>query len=193
MHRLKGRLTYGNVIATIALFVALGGSSYAAITLPRNSVGANQLRTGAVRSAEVRDRALGARDLSLGARRFLRAQEGAQGPRGPQGPQGPKGDKGDPGTGLGSVSLTYKTATGTAPPGGDPSGATATCDPGQRVSGGGVRVDSDVDAAARESYPNLGNTAWTGFVGNDENGPDEPGADGPSATFTVIAICTPAG
>jgi hypothetical protein len=56
-----------------------------------------------------------------------------------------------------------------------------------------VRVDSDLDAAARESYPNLGNTAWTGFVGNDENGPDEPGPDGPSATFTVIAICTAAG
>jgi hypothetical protein len=189
MHRLKGRLTYGNVIATIALFVALGGSSYAAITLPRNSVGANQIRTGGVRSSEVKDRTLGARDLTVGARRFLKSQEGAQGPQGPQGERGPQGPSG---TGGGSVGLTYKTVTGTALPGGDPSGATATCDPGQRVTGGGVRVDNDVDAAARESYPNLGNTAWTGFVGNDENGPDEPGADGPSATFTVIAICTAA-
>jgi len=46
------RLTYANVIASLALFVALGGSSYAAIKLPAGSVGAKQLRTGAVTSAK---------------------------------------------------------------------------------------------------------------------------------------------
>jgi hypothetical protein len=45
-----------------------------------------------------------------------------------------------------------------------------------------VRVDVGDDASARESYPNLNNTAWTGVVGND-------GAS--AATFTVFAICTP--
>jgi hypothetical protein len=45
---LRQRLTYANVVATLALFLALGGASYAAITLPRNSVGGNQLRNGAV-------------------------------------------------------------------------------------------------------------------------------------------------
>ena len=64
MRRLRERLTFANVTASLALFIALGGTSYAAITLPRNSVGANQLRTGSVRSAEIRDRSLGARDLS---------------------------------------------------------------------------------------------------------------------------------
>jgi hypothetical protein len=43
------RLTYANVVATLALFVALGGSSYAAFVLPANSVGTQQLRNGAVR------------------------------------------------------------------------------------------------------------------------------------------------
>lgn len=41
-------LSYANVVATVALFVALGGASYAAIELPRNSVGTPQLRDGAV-------------------------------------------------------------------------------------------------------------------------------------------------
>ena len=48
---LIGRLSYANVIATIALFVALGGASYAAIVLPAHSVGRRQLRTGAVTPA----------------------------------------------------------------------------------------------------------------------------------------------
>jgi hypothetical protein len=41
-------LTYANVVSTIALCVALGGASYAAIELPANSVGPRQLRNGAV-------------------------------------------------------------------------------------------------------------------------------------------------
>lgn len=37
-----------NVIAYLALFVALGGTSYAAIAIPRNSVGAKQLRNHSI-------------------------------------------------------------------------------------------------------------------------------------------------
>jgi hypothetical protein len=46
--RMTNRLTYANVVASMALFIALGGASYAAIALPVNSVGPSQLRTGAV-------------------------------------------------------------------------------------------------------------------------------------------------
>jgi hypothetical protein len=46
--RLTDHLTYANVVATLALFVALGGASYAAVSLPANSVGSKQLRAGAV-------------------------------------------------------------------------------------------------------------------------------------------------
>src|SRR3954462_13377547 len=42
------------VISLIALFVALGGTSYAAITLPANSVGTKQLKDGAVTPAKLR-------------------------------------------------------------------------------------------------------------------------------------------
>ena len=43
----------GNVVAYLALFVALGGTSYAAISIPRNSVGTRQLRNGAVTAAKL--------------------------------------------------------------------------------------------------------------------------------------------
>lgn len=86
--RVKTHLSYANVMATVAVFIALGGTSYAALKLPRNSVGTDQLRTGAVRSSDVKDRSLGVRDLSVSARSSLR---GAAGPAGPVGPQGPAG------------------------------------------------------------------------------------------------------
>ena len=38
LHRIRQRLTYANVVATLALFVALGGSSYAAITISGKNV-----------------------------------------------------------------------------------------------------------------------------------------------------------
>src|ERR1700678_2621687 len=41
------RLSYANVVATLALFISLGGASYAAVTLPAGSVGPRQLRDGA--------------------------------------------------------------------------------------------------------------------------------------------------
>jgi hypothetical protein len=49
----RPQLTYANVIATIALFVALGGAAVAA-GLPKNSVGTNQLKRGAVSAAKLK-------------------------------------------------------------------------------------------------------------------------------------------
>jgi hypothetical protein len=48
LRRIADRLTYANTVATIALFIALGGASYAAIVVPANSVGPTQLRARAV-------------------------------------------------------------------------------------------------------------------------------------------------
>jgi hypothetical protein len=55
MERLRKRLTYANVMATIAVFIALGGASYAAIKLPKNSVGVKQLKKNAVTSAKIKN------------------------------------------------------------------------------------------------------------------------------------------
>ena len=54
MSRLRLRLTYANVMATIAVFIALGGASYAALKLPKNSVGAKQIKKEAVTAAKVK-------------------------------------------------------------------------------------------------------------------------------------------
>lgn len=53
----RKRLTYSNVIASLALFVALGGVAVAA-GLPKNSVGPNQLKRGAVTAAKIRKQAV---------------------------------------------------------------------------------------------------------------------------------------
>ena len=52
------RLSYGNVVATVALFVALGGASYAAIQLPKESVGSKQLKRGAVTGSKIKNGAV---------------------------------------------------------------------------------------------------------------------------------------
>ncbi len=53
--RLIDRLSYANVVATLALFVALGGASYAAIKVPADSVGSKQIKANAVKNAELAD------------------------------------------------------------------------------------------------------------------------------------------
>ena len=46
------------VIALVALFIALGGTSYAAVTLPKNSVGAKQLKKNAVTGVKIKNGAV---------------------------------------------------------------------------------------------------------------------------------------
>src|SRR4051794_18839029 len=85
LHRLRSRLTYANIVASLALFIALGGTSYAALRLPRNSVGSAQIRTSAVSSSEIKDRSVLLRDLNLGTRNALRGFRGEAGPQGAPG------------------------------------------------------------------------------------------------------------
>jgi hypothetical protein len=61
-HRVK--LTYSNAVATLALFFAIGGTgAFAATHLGRNSVGTQQLKTGAVTGAKVKDGSIGGVDV----------------------------------------------------------------------------------------------------------------------------------
>lgn len=64
--RLRQRLTYANVMATIAVFIALGGSGYAAVTLKRNSVKGKHIAKNAVTSAKVKNRSLKRKDFASG-------------------------------------------------------------------------------------------------------------------------------
>jgi hypothetical protein len=71
-------------IGLLALFIALGGTSYAAIKLPANSVGAKQLKKGAVTPPKV----------ARSTRRIFKGQKGARGPMGTRGPTGARGATG---------------------------------------------------------------------------------------------------
>src|SRR3954470_17125090 len=93
MARFARHLSYGKVVATLALFLALTGGAYAVTKLPRNSVTTVQVKNGS----------LPAKDFKTGQ---LKGKPGAQGPagaqgtqgdRGPAGQQGPAGATGDPG------------------------------------------------------------------------------------------------
>jgi hypothetical protein len=118
MARIRSSLSYANVMATIALFLALGGGAYAALQLPKNSVGTRQLKKNAVVSSKVKNRSLLGRDFKAGQLpRGLpgpKGDQGSAGPRGERGPEGPRGEQGPAGTvpGLVSTNGTIKLSVG---------------------------------------------------------------------------------
>ncbi len=83
MKRARSKLTYANVISTVALFLVLaGGTAFAASQLAKNSVGTKQIKNAAVTPAK----------LSAQAKATLTGAQGGKGER------GEKGDIGEPGT-----------------------------------------------------------------------------------------------
>lgn len=104
------------VVASLSLFVSLGGIGYAAAT-----IGSAQLKNNSVRSADVRNGTLASKDISARARNALRGQVGPQdapgpqgtpGPRGETGATGPKGDTGAQGAPGTAVAYAHVTAAG---------------------------------------------------------------------------------
>jgi hypothetical protein len=68
----RRHLSYSNVIATTALFVALGGTSYAVLRVDsrdvvNNSLRSTDVRSNTLRSRDIRDRTLRARDVRADA------------------------------------------------------------------------------------------------------------------------------
>jgi hypothetical protein len=103
MDFLRRHLTYANVAATLALFLALGGAAYAATQLARNSVGTAQLRAGAVTAGKIARK----------TRNQLRGDRGPQGPKGKTGKTGKVGPKGATGA-AGARGATGADGTGPA-------------------------------------------------------------------------------
>jgi hypothetical protein len=104
-----GRPSPALVVACVALFVALGGTGYAALQLPKNSVGPKQIQKGAVNRSDMANNAItGAKvkNRSLTNTDF-RASSLPRGPRGPTGSRGPAGPAG------GAPAYGYVAANGT--------------------------------------------------------------------------------
>jgi len=85
-----------NLVGYLALFVALGGTSYAAVSLPKNSVGTQQLKNGAVTGSKVKAHSLTKADFKRG--QLPAGPRGANGNPGIPGVQGNPGPQGIPGS-----------------------------------------------------------------------------------------------
>jgi len=186
----RGRLrpSPAMVVAFIALFVAIGGSSYAVTRLPAKSVGAKQLRTGAVRTANIAQGAVTGAKVKNGSITGADIKMSSLGGV-PSAAAATNATHAGAAAGLDKV--TYVSAAGGVPaaPPPDPmgnqptvvSGASATCPPGTLVSGGGVGVVDNTNTSVVDSFPEPGGHAWTARVDNND-----PAA---GHGFTVVAVC----
>ena len=161
------------------LLLALGGTSYAVTKLDPSSVGSKELKKNAVARAHLKANAVNARQgrirtpsraptsTSARSRRCRRGGRGAR--RG--GRRRRSRHPGRPGRSRGRARPRGSSQrTGTIPPApnineSSLARATARCDAGLLVVGGGVRVDEG--AAVIDSYPD-GAAAWTATVANDD-------------------------
>ncbi len=192
-----GGRSYANVTSTLALVVALGGTGYAAVTLPRNSVGSEQLKRNAVANSDIRSDAVTSnkvRDGSLRSRDFRSSDlpVGATGPQGPQGtpgmqgPAGAKGDKGD--TGASPVTRFARVNAGRTVVAASP-GTSAAPDPGNSNY---TRVTFDRDVSTCTLSVMAGAVDGTNFVVTRRANAESLGVSGSGAGSIVRVIITDA-
>jgi hypothetical protein len=106
---LKRRFTYANVVATLALVLAIGGTTIAGASslmtgrdVQDGSLTGADVENGSLTGVDIRPGSLGSNDLSLAARANLR---GARGDSGPVGATGATGPQGNPGLGVTALSF----------------------------------------------------------------------------------------
>jgi hypothetical protein len=167
------------VIALLALFIAMAGTGYAATQLPANSIGSKQLKKNAVERVKIKNNAVNGAKVLNGSLAGADIKESSLA----KVPSAALSDTATNATHAAAAGAldkaTYKTAPGAAPPTSGNS-ATAACDAGQHVVGGGVKVDDPINAFIVDDYPDAANTAWTGRVGN---------TGAAAVAFTVYAVC----
>ena len=198
MRTLLRRPSPAMVVACLALLVALGGTSVAAVNqLGRNTVDTPQLVNGAVTNPKIRNNAINS--TKVANRSLLRSDfapgQLPAGPVGPQGPAGPAGAAGAAGAAgpagvIGAITLRSNSVTvvdsGATPPS-DPDGS-SVCARGTSalISGGTSWGDDgpDLDLVTQELEPKL--NAQNQVVGFEAVGGNDTGE---SSTFTVYALC----
>jgi hypothetical protein len=176
MKRLRAKCTYANVVSSLCLFLLLGGgAAFAASKLPKNSVGARQIKRGAITPAKLAERTRDAL-ASIAGPEGPRGAAGARGATGPQGPAGPQGAAG-----------ATKVAVRIGKQG---LGSEVLCKPGEiAVSGGGITVASQttlyaslpIDADGETTAEGKAPAGW--FAGAE----DAAGAEAESIAYVVCA------
>jgi hypothetical protein len=202
---MRRHATYGNVTATLALFIALGGSAYAAVALPANSVGSRQLKANAVTTpkiknsavtgakvrkntltgADIRESTLGQVPSALAANTATTATNATNATTASHATTANHATTSTTATTATTANamglVVYKSqveplaASAVSTPG------TAACNPGQHVIGGGVQLGAPATETVDDQFPATGNTGWSAHVSNLAAMP---------SSFTVYAICT---
>jgi hypothetical protein len=180
------RPTPSIAVSLTALVIAMGGTSYAVTKLPSNSVGTKQLKRNAVATADIKANAINSskvKDRSLTGRDIAMASLG-QVPLAARAALADRAATVDRAALAGGLDrVVYRVATVAIAPAPSPTEsatgvATARCDAGQLVVGGGVKLDENMSVV--DAYPE-GAAAWTVHAHNDD--PLAP------HNFTTYAIC----
>jgi hypothetical protein len=202
MSRLKKLLTFSNAIALLALFIALGGSVYAASnkidgsqvkanSLPGNrivpgSVAANQIKKGSIGEAQLKANAINGKQIKAGAITAGKIQNGTiTGAQVKSGSLGATQINQTTLTGISAAnihSVQYVTATVTlVPKSATGTSTTATCPSGTKVIGGGAALSNKEFGSVIESSPNSERSGWSanGYLASNQ-----------TVSMTVTAICT---
>ena len=146
--------TYSNVAATLALFVALGGTSFAAVSitgsdvkngsltgkdLKNESVTGSDVDNSSLTGSDIKPSSITSSDVKDGS--LLAADFGAgQLPAGPQGPAGPAGTAGGTNVVARTASAILGAGTGDV--------VSVQCNPGETATGGGAGITGLLGATA---------------------------------------------
>lgn len=171
MRMLRDRMTYANVMATMAFFLALsGGAVYAAeqigsADIARNAVKSKHIRDDQVKRTDIRDNAINSEKVENAS---LLGEDFAPGQL-PQGERGPSG----------ATNVTVRSV-----PVGN-SAAVVSCQAGERATGGGVDTGLSGNDYVWRSRP----VPQTGTPTGWEGGIDDPASPGVVTGGTVYVIC----
>ena len=182
---MRPRLSFANVTSMLALFVALGGTSYAAVNLTANSVNKTHLRTNSVGKSEIRARAVGRSEVGSNAIGASELRTGAVG----------SNDVKDETLGVNDIAPAARTALA------DINGVTfrASSTGAGALTAGNVRsvAKTATGVYAVETGRDVSACQYSADVSGVKNGtaieePTDPGAAtaSPSATATQVIVRT---
>ena len=166
------RPSAGLVVGIIALIVAMSGSAVAA---------------SLITSAQIKDGTIQLKDINKKARTALKGQKGpagATGATGLQGNPGATGLQGNPGVAgaNGATNVVVRQGAVASVANGATGSVTASCNPGERATGGGNSISGLAGWQVIESFPTPGTT------GSTPTGWRVDALNGTGATNNLVAI-----
>jgi hypothetical protein len=183
MKRGIGRFARQNVIALLALFLALGGTAFGAASL----INGSQIKPHTIAKNRLTNAAIAQLKGNQGPRGAQGAQgtRGATGVQGAQGVQGVKGNQGPPGP----VNLDYETASVVVAAGADGLGQ-VPCPSDMVATGGGATTDP-VSPAITINESDWIDWALPPFVANAWEASIHNGSASPITLFVDVICANP--